>query len=217
MNIAEIFSIRLLRVMAEKNVTQSMLAEAVGCSRQSINFYLLAKRTPDVALAAEIANYLDVSCDYLIGRTNFRDLSEGEITATDIGMTEESMQFFAGLKFLASGGKTSGMKKLEKLGMKMDTDILPYSQNEGEKTLKLLNDMIAHDKFGIFLQYLKSHMNIKNGEEDLSFLESLIYEIKSPITNITHGGKEERNQLLQDFCLHTADKYIGDIARDITK
>ncbi|MFI3168269.1 MAG: helix-turn-helix transcriptional regulator [Bacillota bacterium] len=217
MNIAEIFSLRLLRVMAEKNVTQSMLAKAVGCSRQSINFYLLAKRTPDVALAAEIANYLDVSCDYLIGRTNFRDLSEGDINVTDIGMTEECMQFFAGLKFTATGGKTSGIKKLADAGMDMESEILPYSMAEAEKTLKLLNDMISHDKFGLFLQYLKSHMNIKNGEEDISYLESLIYEIKSPITNITHGGKEERSQLLQDFCLMTADRYIGDISRDITK
>ena len=51
MEMQQIFGQRLEQLLSEKGISQGEFAEAVNCSRQSINFYILGKRNPDIALA----------------------------------------------------------------------------------------------------------------------------------------------------------------------
>ena len=53
MEMQQIFGQRLERLLSEKRISQGEFAEAVCCSRQSINFYILGKRNPDIALAGK--------------------------------------------------------------------------------------------------------------------------------------------------------------------
>ena len=71
MNTQQIFAERLSALLEEKNISQGEFAEMMKCSRQSINFYILGKRSPDIVLAAEMAKCLGVSCDYLLGNSDY--------------------------------------------------------------------------------------------------------------------------------------------------
>lgn len=63
------FSERLLQLREEKKVKQSELAEAIGISRISISNYENGERTPDGEVICKLADYFNVSTDYLLGRT----------------------------------------------------------------------------------------------------------------------------------------------------
>ncbi|MEG0804407.1 MAG: helix-turn-helix transcriptional regulator, partial [Pygmaiobacter sp.] len=66
MDSQQIFCQRLTQLLDEKQISQKDLAQIIGCSRQSINLYLLGKRTPDITIAGQMATCLGVSCDYLL-------------------------------------------------------------------------------------------------------------------------------------------------------
>ena len=108
MEMQQIFGKRLEQLLLEKGISQGEFAEAVKCSRQSINFYILGKRNPDIALAAKMANYLGVSCDYLVGLSDIRQDKSANLTADPLGLTDDTMKFFAGFQLLAAGKTNFG-------------------------------------------------------------------------------------------------------------
>lgn len=59
---------RLLR--EQHNLSQTDLAKILNISRQSYNFYENEKRDPDTTMLIRIADFYNVSLDYLLGRTN---------------------------------------------------------------------------------------------------------------------------------------------------
>lgn len=65
-----LFSFRLRVGMAEKGLNQSALASAICVQRQTVSNYVLGQSIPDVYTLADIADALDVSADWLIGRPN---------------------------------------------------------------------------------------------------------------------------------------------------
>lgn len=73
-----IFATRLRDLMETNKITQDMLAERASCSRQSISQYMDGSSAPNVDKLLSIANYFEVSVDYLLGReaypTNNKDL-----------------------------------------------------------------------------------------------------------------------------------------------
>lgn len=65
-----IFAQRLRALMKECNVTQDILAEKAGCSRQAVSQYMDGSSAPNVDKLLSIADFFNVSADYLLGRTN---------------------------------------------------------------------------------------------------------------------------------------------------
>lgn len=65
----ENFSDRLKRLRIERGLTQKQLAEAVGANERGIRFYE-AGRLPDVASLIKLADFFNVSLDYLTGRSD---------------------------------------------------------------------------------------------------------------------------------------------------
>lgn len=88
MDLQQKFGARLLSLLEEKNISQGEFAKKMNCSRQSINFYILGRRSPDIVLAAKMAKYLGVSCDYLIGFSDFRSDKEANLTVQQAGLPE---------------------------------------------------------------------------------------------------------------------------------
>lgn len=70
--------IRLLR--EERKLSQAMLAEALLCSRMTINNYETGKRVPDMDFVLSAAAYFGVTVEYLSGRTEFRDKDDMEVS-----------------------------------------------------------------------------------------------------------------------------------------
>lgn len=68
-------NLKLLRT--EKNITQQALAEAVGTSQQAINKYENQPIEPDISMLCKIADFFDVSVDFLIGHTHIREKNIG--------------------------------------------------------------------------------------------------------------------------------------------
>lgn len=64
---------RIKTLREEKDMSQAELANVIGCSRMTINNYETEKRIPDIDFAMNLANYFDVTVEYLSGRTEFRD------------------------------------------------------------------------------------------------------------------------------------------------
>ena len=215
MEMQQIFGHRLEQLLSEKGISQREFAEAVNCSRQSINFYILGKRNPDIALAGKMAEYLGVSCDYLVGLSNIREDKNSNLTADRLGLTDDTMKFFAGLQLLATGNTEHMKKDYEAIGFDYEKEIVPYNMAQGKATLKLLNDLISHERFGILLQYIKRYKDIANGEDTMALLQDFMVQLESPITGKIYGGKEENIEMMKEFCLHIVSKYFDEIVKDI--
>ncbi|MBQ7288615.1 MAG: helix-turn-helix transcriptional regulator [Clostridia bacterium] len=215
MEMQQIFGHRLEQLLSEKGISQGEFAEAVNCSRQSINFYILGKRNPDIALAGKMAEYLGVSCDYLVGLSNIREDKNSNLTADQLGLTDDTMKFFTGLQLLATGNTDHIKKDYEAIGFDYEKEIVPYNMAQGKATLKLLNDLISHERFGILLQYIKRYKDIANGEDTMALLQDFMVQLESPITGKIYGGKEENIEMMKEFCLHIVSKYFDEIVKDI--
>lgn len=65
-----IFSKRLREERIMRNLTQKDLAIAAGITPNAVTMYETAKREPSFACLYKICDFLNVSADYLIGRTD---------------------------------------------------------------------------------------------------------------------------------------------------
>ena len=66
----QVFGKRLKELRKEHGYTIEQFADMVGISKSTLGYYENDKRMPDIEILARIANVLNVSADYLIGRTN---------------------------------------------------------------------------------------------------------------------------------------------------
>ena len=69
------FAKRLRKLLERKEVSQSKLAEYVGVTRQAISAYSLGTSVPDIDKFEKIADFFEVSTDYLLGRTDSTPIS----------------------------------------------------------------------------------------------------------------------------------------------
>ncbi len=61
---------RIALLRDNKQLTQQELANIVGITRAALSHYENNRRKPDYQVIRNIADYFQVSVDYLIGRTN---------------------------------------------------------------------------------------------------------------------------------------------------
>ena len=61
------FARRLEWLMIRTGTTQAKLAQAVGMDASSISSYITDRRTPTLAIGAEIAKFFGVTLDWLAG------------------------------------------------------------------------------------------------------------------------------------------------------
>jgi len=70
----------LSKLVAKSGKTQLQIAKELNISPQRFNFYVTGKREPDNEMLNSLANYFNVSTDYLLGRSSKKELAtkEGE-------------------------------------------------------------------------------------------------------------------------------------------
>lgn len=66
----EIFSARLLALRKSKRISQQALAEHLGVSSHQVSKMETGKRSASLEVACALADYFDVSLDYLVGRSD---------------------------------------------------------------------------------------------------------------------------------------------------
>lgn len=64
------FGTHLKELRKSKNLTQKQLAVDIGASERGIQQYELGERKPTYDMLIALADYFDVSLDYLVGRSD---------------------------------------------------------------------------------------------------------------------------------------------------
>ncbi len=69
---------RIKMLREEKNIYQKDLAKLLDVSIPAINYYENEKRAMDTKTASTLADYFEVSVDYLLGKTDVRNYDKDE-------------------------------------------------------------------------------------------------------------------------------------------
>lgn len=67
----KLFGNRIMKLRKEKNLTQSELADILGVQKTQISEMENGNRTTTIEKLYILADYFNVSIDYLVGRTNY--------------------------------------------------------------------------------------------------------------------------------------------------
>lgn len=64
---------RIKELRLEKRITQSELSNYLGLTPKMVSFYELGQRFPPQDIIIKLADYFNVSADYLLGRSEIRN------------------------------------------------------------------------------------------------------------------------------------------------
>lgn len=94
------FASRLSAVMDERGITQKQLAEVIGKKPQTVSLYKLGQSEPDASTILIIADYLNVTVDWLIGRDNAPMVYGSNVSAAAavLGLDDKSAESLLALK-----------------------------------------------------------------------------------------------------------------------
>lgn len=67
---------RLKALRQEKDLLQKDIANYLNISTSAYGFYEQGKRTPDTQIIKKLADFFNVSVDYLLGKTDIRESAE---------------------------------------------------------------------------------------------------------------------------------------------
>jgi transcriptional regulator with XRE-family HTH domain len=70
----DVFPSRLKELRKARTLTQKQLAEAIGVNERSYQSWEYGKAKPDYGNLLVLADLFAVSIDYLVGRSEFRDV-----------------------------------------------------------------------------------------------------------------------------------------------
>lgn len=70
------FAERLKAERKKNNITQTQLAERLYLDRSSISKYESGKQIPETPTLEKLADFFDVSIDYLLGKTDIRNYED---------------------------------------------------------------------------------------------------------------------------------------------
>lgn len=77
----------LKKLRNELGISQQQLAETVTVSQQSINKYENHSVEPDISTMTKIADFFNVSLDYLVGRSEIKECAP-KLKASDLNADE---------------------------------------------------------------------------------------------------------------------------------
>ena len=92
------FGERLKELRTNKGITQTVLATEIGVTKQTVSYYERGENLPDVEILNAIANYFEVSADYLLGRTACKTTDTDKAGAADyLGISEKAVNNIFGI------------------------------------------------------------------------------------------------------------------------
>lgn len=90
-NKAAIFPTRLRELRAERKVSQQKLADDIGLTKSTISLYETGDNVPDIKNFVKLADYFEVSYDYLLGQSDSRYKENIDIVERT-GLTDDSIK-----------------------------------------------------------------------------------------------------------------------------
>lgn len=129
-----LFPERLKELREKEKLSRQQLADILGVSRASLEYYEKGKRTPDIEVLYKLSEYFNVTADYLIGRTD----KCGESTDVNAicrytGLSEKAIKILTNIK-----SKEDFIKIINFLIEETDImdDIEDFDDNEDVFTMK---------------------------------------------------------------------------------
>ena len=100
--IKEVFNVRIKELRKQKNISQTELGNILGVTRSTICQYEQGRRQPDNASLVKIADFFEVTVDYLLGReeriptlsntTEYESEEEKQLLSLITQMTHEEVE-----------------------------------------------------------------------------------------------------------------------------
>ena len=97
----------LKKLSKEKGINQSDLARHLGLTRQSISLYYSGKITPELDTLLKIAEYFEVSLDYLVTG----DKPENNQVRVELGLSEKALEFLSEAAHAQNGEELSNISE----------------------------------------------------------------------------------------------------------
>ena len=88
------FSKRLIQLREQRGITQQELADKLKITRQSLSLYEKAERTINIELLARIADFFNVSTDYLLGMDETSTISVKGLSVKQVAVVMDIIQCF---------------------------------------------------------------------------------------------------------------------------
>ena len=129
----EVFGKRLKELRKANGYTIEQFAEAVGISKSTVGYYENNNRMPDIEILSRIADVLNVSADYLIGKTNTTAMRGKMKTVCDFtGLSDTAADYLVQLVKNKDYGKLSVVNHLFN-ELADDYDFYAHENEDGEE------------------------------------------------------------------------------------
>lgn len=89
-NYNAVFAERLRKLLENRGITITELAKHLQISRQAVSQYTDGSAQPNIEKLSKIANFFEVSSDYLIGLSEYERLETANYTASDMGISDSA-------------------------------------------------------------------------------------------------------------------------------
>lgn len=189
------FPTRLRKLLEQKEISNKDFAISMGVSPQMVSYWRTGTNTPDVEKICNIADYFNVSIDYLMGRAEVATMeADIQIACKVTGLNEEAIKH---IETLANITELLSIIKAEDIVSKSDDISDDIKSKMGELSIKAFSDL---SKMGIdrpeFMQYV-------------SRCSCMASPIKAFESFCNHG-------IFEKICLYVSF-YANDISVDNTK
>ncbi len=217
---------RVAALRQAKKVTQNELAQYLHISYQSVSKWETGAAYPDIGLLPAIAQYFNVSADYLLGMDDRSVISKRYFLAADQGGTKTRVLLcdFSGKIYdeIRTGGVCwfyGGIEKsMEYLGEAADTLRARCKIDAGEIAFIVCGAAGINwdDERGMFTQALERRLNIKayvyNDCAAAVYCDGLEYENRILLCAGTEFGASVVTRDMSDpfvYCNHTMPEDMG--------
>ncbi|MGI6513507.1 MAG: helix-turn-helix domain-containing protein [Syntrophomonadales bacterium] len=187
------FPRRLRRLMEETKTTQAALAKVVGMTRQGIALYTSGQTTPDIETFVKIADYFNVSYDYLLGYSGSRDRENHDIVE-ETGLSEKAIEK---LKTWVEGVNET------------DANGVQFTRNVNTKAPKELSAIIESKEFRRLMGYIRA-LKYVSGEDDGTVKNFFLGPAKVAVLKAELGSRSVR-----DYIIFLALNTFRDILNEI--
>lgn len=134
------FAERLTELREKTEKKRQEVADDIGISRASLEYYEKGKRKPDIDVLLKLADYYEVTCDYLLKGVKTENVSINNVT----GLSDKAIEKLQNIVKQSTGSYISKNHKL-KID-ELEKFINSISEEELEERKKEFNNMLLERK-----------------------------------------------------------------------
>lgn len=186
-------------LLKESNTTSVKLAQHLGVTGEAVRWWNGGYSRPDIDKIVAIASFFNVSTDYLLGITSYRDKKTEEMTVSETGLSEVA----------AKKIKRMGVSGVDYAGsVSMDTF--------RAKQLHILNSLIEHKDFNRLISQIELYKRFILAKSQKPEDELTSDDICRAIDIIIRNGQQVvDNNIAAEACLLRATRHFQSIVEEI--